>query len=401
MTKRVLFLMSDTGGGHRAAAEAIRDALYQRYGHDAVEVELIDVFRQTLFPLNYMPEFYPWLINHSKSSWGVGYNITNTQRRAKVLSRGMYLTSGHKLRRMVREYPADVVVCVHSVIARPSVSAFQALHERPPFITVVTDLISTHMFWYDPRVERCLVPTQAAYERGLECGLEPDQMRITGLPVHPRFSNFHQSKAEARAELGWLPDVPTILMVSGGQGMGPMFETAQAINALQLKCQLVVVAGSNTLLKERLDTATWNQPTHIYGFMRNMPQLMTAADILVTKAGPATICEAGIAGIPLILSDAIPGQETGNIDYVVENGAGVYAPSPEEVANTVKAWLAEGAAGLAARSDNARRIGRPNAVWDIAEEVWAYAHHPRIRSNRRTLRIDNVRGKREIFPNFN
>ena len=132
----------------------------------------------------------------------------------------------------------------------------------------------------------------------------------------------------------------------------------------------------------------WNQPTHIYGFVNDMPRLMSAADVLVSKAGPATICEACIAGLPMILYDAIPGQETGNVEYVVDNDAGVFAPSPREVADAAQAWLAEGAAGLRQRSENARRIGRPNAVWEIAEEVWEYAHKPPVTTNRRNILKD-------------
>ena len=85
MKKRVLILMSDTGGGHRAAAEAIRDALYWQYGDAAIEAELVDVFREySPVPLKYMPEIYPMWVNHSKSSWGAGYNFSNTQRRARI-----------------------------------------------------------------------------------------------------------------------------------------------------------------------------------------------------------------------------------------------------------------------------------------------------------------------------
>lgn len=376
--KRVLFLMSDTGGGHRAAAEAIRDALHIRYGEQAVSVELVDVFKQARFPLNYMPEFYPWIVNHSKLSWGLSYNLSNTRSRATMLSRSMYLSNAPRLKKMAQEHPADVVVCVHSVVTRPSMQTYLALEQRPPFITVVTDLVSTHMFWYDKHVERCLVPTREAYDRGLECGLTPEQLRVTGLPVHPRFAQGLPDKTAARRELGWDMGLPAVLLVAGGEGMGPLYETARGINDQRLHCQLVIVAGKNKLLKERLENSAWNQPTHIYPFVKDMPRMMAAADILVTKAGPATICEACIAGLPLILSDAIPGQETGNVEFVVQNNAGVFAPSPSAVAEAVGAWLAEGSAGLQRRADNARRIARPNAVWDIAEEVWTYAQQAPI-----------------------
>lgn len=384
MTKRVLFLMSDTGGGHRAAAEAIREALHRRYGADRIAAELVDVFREMRFPANYMPEFYPWIVNKSKTSWGLSYKLSNTHRRATLLSRGMYIANATRLKRMAQRHQADVVVVVHSVIMRPAMQGFRALRTRPPFLTVVTDLVSTHMFWYDRRVQRCFVPTQTAYERGIRCGLTPDQLHISGLPVHPGFLESLTDQGVARAELGWHPTKPTILLIGGGEGMGPLYETARAINAQGLDCQLVVVAGKNKALKQRLDASDWHQPTHIYPFVTNMPQLMMGADVLVTKAGPATITEATIAGLPMILYDAIPGQEEGNVDFVVQNGAGVFAPNPQKVARVTASWLAEGREGLTRRSANARRIARPDAVWQIAEAVWQWAHQDPIVNHRQT-----------------
>lgn len=386
MKKRVLFLMSDTGGGHRAAAEAIRDALILKHGEESVEATLVDVFKASMFPMNYMPEFYPWLVNHSKTSWGLGYKLSNTERRAAMLSRTMYMTNSKRFKRMFQNHPVDVVVSVHSVITRPTLRALiQGFEERPPYLTVVTDLVSTHHFWYDKRTERCFVPTQAAFDKGIEAGLSPEQMRITGLPVDPRFMQKLGDKAQARRELGWDLEKPTILMVAGGDGMGTLYETARAIDEKRLDCQLAIVAGRNKPLKEKLDSTQWNQPTHTYPFVRNMPTLMTAADILVTKAGPATITEAAIAGLPMILSDAIPGQEDGNVTHVVDNQAGAYAPKPQLVADVVAEWLSAGAIGLAKRSENAKRIANPNAVWEIADEVWEWAHTGMIPTQRQSF----------------
>lgn len=389
--KRVLLLMSDTGGGHRAAAEAIRDALLQRH-EGQVTAELVDVFRAySPFPFKYMPEMYPWLINRSKTSWSMGYKLTNSRRSAKLLSRGMYVSMEKGLKRLLQEHPADVIVCVHSVINTPAIQALLRFEKRPPFITVVTDLVSTHMFWYDRRVDRCLVPSQPAFERGLLSGLKPDQMRVTGLPVHPGFAERLVSKAAARKELGWDPDLPAVLMVGGGEGMGPLYKTARAINDRGLKCQLAIIAGRNEALKTKLESDEWKQLTHVYPFVTNMPTLMAASDILVTKAGPATISEACIAGLPLILSDAIPGQETGNVDLVVENDAGVFAPSPEAVAQAVSDWMGEGEAGLKRRSEMALRLAHPDAVWQIVDEVWAAAQQPLIPTNRRAPALAGLR----------
>lgn len=371
MSKRIVFLMSDTGGGHRAAAVAINEALNRHYGDRAdFETEIVDVFRHCAYPLNRQPEWYAWMVRHARWLWSLIYHAGNGKHRAPLFASSMYWQNHKRLKAMAQQHPADVIVSVHSVVTRPAMSAYNALEQTPPMVVVVTDLVSTPVFWYDTRARRCLVPTQTAYERGIKFGMTPDQLRVTGLPVHPEFTDKLMAKADARAQLGWSPDKPVILMMSGGDGMGPLYETARAIDALRLDCQLAIITGKNEKLRHRLSAATWNTPPCIYGFRRDIPRLMAAADILVTKAGPATISEAAIAGLPMIISDKIPGQEAGNVEYVIQNDAGVYAPDPAKVARTVADWLAEGADGLKKRSDNARRIAHPDAVHTIADEIW-------------------------------
>lgn len=382
MTKKVLFIMSDTGGGHRAAAEAIRDAMIEKYGAENIQGELLDVYRQMSYPANKMPDFYPWVINNSQTGWALAYKLTDSPSRARLTSRLTYRLNRTRLRNMVTAHPADVVCCVHSLLGQPSMSAYASYGKRPPWVTVVTDLVTTPFFWYDRRVDRCLVPSQEAYDRGTQCGLRPDQLRVTGLPVHPNFNRRLTDKASARRELGWNPDITTVLMVAGGDGMGPMLETADAIRAKNLNLQIVVICGRNKALKEKIEAAGYPNVLP-YGFVTNMPQFMAAADVLVTKAGPATISEACIAGLPVILSGRIPGQEDGNVRLVVENDAGAFAPAPDLVADTVAQWLSEGKESLEQRANRARKIARPDAVWEIAEEVWQAAHRPPVTIDRR------------------
>lgn len=375
----VLILMSDTGGGHRAAAEAIRDALLQRCGA-TVQVRMVDVFREyTPFPFKYAPEIYPLWIKRGRLAWNVGYRISNRKGQAYLVIRSLGLAIRRGLRRLLlREPQADVIVCVHPMFATPALSILRRQPNRPPFITVVTDLVSTHAFWYDRRVERLLVPTQNAYERGIKLGIRPDQMRVTGLPVHPKFSATLPDKVETRQRLGWEVDLPAILVIGGGDGMGPLYRITRRLNRLTVPLQLVIITGRNEALRERLEAAAWIHPTHIYPFVTNMPELMSAADLLITKAGPATISEACIAGLPMILSDAIPGQESGNVRYIREHQAGIYARGANRVAKAVNRWLAQGPAYLQERAAKARQLAHPDAVWEIADEIWSYAQQPRI-----------------------
>ncbi len=380
MTKRVLFLFSDTGGGHRSAFQAIQDAMTIRYG-DAVEFDAVDVLRELKWPLNKQPELYPLVVNTSKRLWALMYHSFDGKHRARLARQLIYSNNRKNLRRVVRDHPADVVVCTHSVIANPSFRAFLTLDERPAFLTVVTDLVTTPSFWYDPRVDYCFVPTETAYRRGLRLGMSPAQMQITGLPVNPHFINSMTTKAEAREDFGFDMGLPAVLFVAGGEGMGSIYKMVKALDAQPLKVQIVVVCGRNEDLKNKLESRTWTNTRHIFGFVTNhqeMPRLMAACDIIVTKAGPSTISEAAIAGLPMIISDRIPGQETGNVKLVLENDAGVYLPKPEKVVSKIIDWLGEGPEMLEKRSAKARRIARPNAVWEIAEAVWDFANKPNI-----------------------
>jgi 1,2-diacylglycerol 3-beta-galactosyltransferase len=384
VTKRVLFLFSDTGGGHRSAFQAIQDAMQIKYG-DNVEFENVDVFRECKWPLNKQPEMYAKMVTDYKLLWALMYHGFDGKRRTEFARHMIYMNNRNNLRQIVHDHPADVVVCTHSIISNPIFRAYLSFPKRPPFLTVVTDLVTTPLFWYDPRVEQCFVPTKDAYDRGLMLGMSPDQMQITGLPVNPHFIDSITSQAEAREELGFDPDLPAVMMVAGSDGTGTIYETVMALDAQKLNVQIIVITGKNEDLKAKLDAHDWRSPHKIFGFVTNqyeMPRIMVASDIIVTKAGPSTITEAAIAGLPMIISDSIPGQEAGNVKLVVENGAGIYAPKPEEVAGTVALWLSEGEDRLAERAENAKRIAYPNAVWDVAESVWDWAHTPTILTSR-------------------
>ena len=355
-----------------------------RYG-DAVEFDAVDVLREFRWPLNKQPELYPRVVNTSKLLWALVYHSFDGKRRTRLARQFIYRNNRQALRRLVAEHPADVVVCTHSVVGNPTFRAFLTLEQRPPFLTVVTDLVTTPSFWYDPRVDHCFVPTETAYRRGLRLGMSPSQMQITGLPVNPHFINSMTTKEAARQEFGFDPELPAVLAVAGGEGMGRIFKLVKALDAQRLDAQLVVICGRNEDLKAKLENRQWNNRHHIFGFVSNhqeMPRIMAASDIIVTKAGPSTISEAAIAGLPMIISERIPGQETGNVRLVTENKAGVYLPKPEQVAERIAEWLQEGPEKLQERAANARRIARPEAVWEIADAVWDWANRPKFARSR-------------------
>lgn len=367
--KRILLLFSDTGGGHRSAAEAIREALHAKC-HGEVVTEMVDLFKDyTPYPFNRMPAWYPIMIRRGSRAWGAGFAISNGARRSRLMSTMAYPWVRPACRRLAREHPADLVINVHPLFIGPVLRALGK--DRPPFINVVTDLVSAHAWWYHPRVDFCFVPTEPARQLGLRYGLPEEKIRVAGLPVAARFCTPPGDKRALRTKLGWGVDGPIVLVVGGGEGMGPLYEITSRIHATGARCQVVVVAGRNEKLRQRLLATPWRSPVHVYGFTREMPDFMRAADILVTKAGPGTISEALNAGLPMILSGRIPGQEDGNVRYVVAEGAGVWAPGPERVAEAVDHWLSN-PGWMARAAAHARRLARPNAAREIAESAWGW-----------------------------
>ena len=157
--------------------------------------------------------------------------------------------------------------------------------------------------------------------------------------------------------------------------MGPIYETARAIERQTGEFGLAVVAGRNERLKKKLERVDWKVPTKVYGFERRMPMMMQAATLLVTKAGPGTITEALNAGLPMVLYSRIPGQEEGNVDYVSEKAVGVWAPGPQATAAAVRRWLND-KEGLEEAAETCRRIARPRAAVEIAETLIANLDQP-------------------------
>ncbi|HRQ31609.1 MAG TPA: glycosyltransferase, partial [Anaerolineales bacterium] len=240
--------------------------------------------------------------------------------------------------------------------------------DRPPFINVVTDMVTTHALWYDKRADLILVPTEQARDNAIRFNMPPEKVRVVGLPVADKYCKPIGRKSTLRKKLGWVLDKPIVLLVGGGEGMGPLAKTARAIDASGLDVGLVIVCGRNQRLKASLESETWENPTYIYGFTHDMPDFMRASNFIVTKAGPGTIAEALNAELPIILYSKLPGQEDGNVTFVEEEGAGVWAPKPQDVVRALTRWIMRPAEKNKV-IENCRRAGRPEAARTIARII--------------------------------
>jgi 1,2-diacylglycerol 3-beta-galactosyltransferase len=358
----VTFLFSDTGGGHRAASEAIIEAMESEFG-DTVSTQMVDFLKDYApEPFNHLPEVYPDVVRVPEL-WGAVFDISDGRPQARVVTSAFWPYVRNAARKLVRDHHSELIVSVHPLA---NSFALRALGKnRPPFVTVVTDMVTTHALWFDRRADQILVPTEMARQRALEYNMPPEIVRVVGQPVSQRCSAPMGDKHVLREKLGWPQDKLIVLLVGGGEGMGPLAETARAIDASGLDVGQVIVAGRNARLEAELRELNWENPTYIYGFTRDMPDFMRAADFMVTKAGPGTIAEALIASLPIVLYAKLPGQEDGNVTFVETEGAGIWAPEPLLVVRALTRWICRPQERQKV-IDNCQRVARPDAARQIA-----------------------------------
>ena len=358
----ITFLFSDTGGGHRAASEAIIESLHNEFG-EGVVTEMVDFLKDYApEPFNHLPEIYPDLVR-APELWGAMFDISDGRPQARFVTSTFWPLVRRAAHRLVRDHHSELLVCVHPVANSFVLKALGKNH--PPFVTVVTDLVSTHALWFDRRADLILVPTEMARQNAIQYTMLPEKVRVVGQPVSQRCSAPVGDKSLVRERLGWSQSKKIVLLVGGGEGMGPLAETARAIDESGLDVCLVVVTGRNSKLEAELKEQTWENPTFIYGFSRDMPDFMRASDVIVTKAGPGTIAEALNAELPIILYAKLPGQEDGNVDFVVSEQVGVWAPEPLAVVRTLTRWICRPDEREKVVS-NCRRVARPDASRQIA-----------------------------------
>ncbi len=374
---RFLLLHSRTGGGHLRVARTVAEALQERYGQK-VRVTLVDVLTDYApWPLSGAPYWYPKALWGGGRMYGLGFHLLNGRRRIHTICDLLWPVVYPRALRLFREYPADLIVTFHPVPVYTLSRALEWAGFSVPFVAVGTDLVVMHAAWVAPNVRRYLVATEQAREQLIRQGVEPERIEVTGLPISPVFRRVAaEDRAEVRRRLGLDPQRQTVLLMGGGVGFEPLERVARAVAAAVPTAQLVIIAGQNEWLRQRLSALSWPAPVRIEGFVENIHEWMRAADVLVTKAGPTTIAEALTVGVPIVLWGAIPAQETPNVHLVVRAGAGVWAPGPQRAAAAVVHYLTHPVA-LQAAADDARRIASPEAARRMADILWSIAsHHP-------------------------
>ncbi|MDB5067753.1 MAG: hypothetical protein JWM18_4187 [Chloroflexi bacterium] len=365
--RTVLLLLADTGGGHRASAQAVARELVRL--PDAPAPHLLDPFVHAApRPVGWTVGLYSPLIRHLPPLWGALFHASNSRPAVAALRATVLRLLEPGLTELVDALSPTAVVSFHPLVNH---AAARVLRGRPgppiPLITVITDLVDVHSAWICDDIDAIVTPSAAALNRIRAAGIDADRCFDLGMPVDESFTVRPPTaveRRELRRRLGLDPARRTVLLTGGGEGSGGLLRRARALCAAGLDLQLVVICGRNAGVRERLLGLEPRPPTrlHVEGFVPNMAEWLRASDLLVSKAGPATITEALCAGVPLLITSHLPGQERGNVDLVVTVGAGRHVPGDAALVDAVAELVRPESTGLLAMRDALAGIARPHAA---------------------------------------
>ena len=387
---RVLIATVTAGGGHLAAAAALEEAWRALRPDDAVErVDLIKFFS----PLHRKAytDGYVKLVERAPELWGMLFGKTDNPgmvRRLSKLRRAFPSASRKKFTNHLKQFRPDAVLCTHfapletlgllktsegGVTRRPDLiekmgarTTRSSENWKHPFVVSVVTDFEAHALWMDTCVDLYCVAAEETKARLVARGAPAENVVATGIPIAAKFSSKPDARA-VRKTLGLRDDLPVLLVLSGGFGMGPVAEILAELDKVPQPFQTVVVTGRNEELRRELATQTRQHPTHVLGFASNMHELMAVAGLIITKPGGLTSSEALALGKPLFILNPIPGQEAANSDFLLERGAAAKVNRVEDLPFRIEQLLGSKKLGEMAKA--AKALGRPQSAPAVCREV--------------------------------
>lgn len=373
MKRKILILTADAGFGHRSTANAIAKAFELNYG-DSAEVTIVNPLDDPKAPsfLRSAESDYDKLAREWPQFYKLGYKMSDMAMTTSATEISYVILIYDIIAKLMRQYEPDVVVVTFPTYQYPLAAYRRLTGDTTPMAAIVTDLVSLQRMWFSQAADLCLVPTQIAADLALERGLDPESIHVTGLPVNPLLAEAPDSKRAAREALGWDPDKFTVLAV-GSKRVERLDTFVDLLNHTGFDLQIVAVAGGSDELYGKFEAIDWHVAAHTYNFVKNMPDMLHAADCVMTKAGGLIVTESLACGLPMFLIQVIPGQETGNAELITLEGAGDLTLEPMELLWAMAHWQADGQRVFKERQANARRLGKPEAAFAAADLIWELA----------------------------
>lgn len=367
---RIVILHASAGHGHAKAGAAIKEGLIV-CGVPEKEILLLDALDET-------PAWFRWFytssyfysVKYASRMWGMAFDLTD---REKLYQNFLYPLRGllnssvgqGLIRRMMAEKP-EVILFTHFMAPEVLGRAKQKDLIRSKLITVVTDFMP-HRFWINPGTDHYWVMSEEGKQSLENRGVPGQSITTGGIPISPLFRP-NGKREEFRKKEGLDGKQFTILITSGSFGLGPTAEILEVMKEFGKSLQILVVCGKNETLYRNLEKRQYPFHLRLYGFVSHMDQLMEASDLLIAKPGGITTCESLAKGIPMVVLEPIPGQETGNARLLQERNAAFFLHKPEDIRVILKGIL-DYPEVLGEKKRSIERLAKPDAAIDIARFV--------------------------------
>ncbi|OGX43731.1 MAG: hypothetical protein A3F87_00340 [Omnitrophica WOR_2 bacterium RIFCSPLOWO2_12_FULL_51_24] len=365
--KRVLLLYISVNSGHQKAALAIEKAL--NLLDPEVEILNVNSFNYTN-PLveKVINRTYLGVIKNRPEVWEYLYDNPKVFRSLGKLRDLIHRFNSGKLKTLLDEFKPDVIACTQAFPCGMIADYKVSFGLNAPLIGVLTDCYP-HSYWFFDSVDYYVVNSETATNKLAEHGIPREKIKVYGIPIDPKFANDVDTDAVSE-KLGLDTKKPTVLIMGGGQGLGPIAELVNELNRTSRTQQMIVIAGSNNRLFDWLERRkrSLRIKTAVYGFTSEVDELMSVSTLIVTKPGGLTISEALSKRLPIIILNPIPGQEAKNTEYLLSEGAAVKADSAADAALLTDMLLGH-RSKLEQMRGNAQRIAKPRSSVDIAKLI--------------------------------
>jgi len=366
-TKNILLLYITEVSGHHSASLAIEKSL--KLLNPGINVRNINAFRFTN-PISekIVNRIYTTIIKHTPKVWDYVYDNPSVKKNLERMKKVIHTWNSPKLKKLFDEFKPDVVVCTQAYPCG-MVADFKKTHgSKVPLVGVLTDYVP-HSYWLYDTVDYYITPSEEVSQRLAKKGVPAQKIKPLGIPFNPHF-NDPVDPAEVRRKLGFTPGMRTILIMGGGQGLGPVKTIVQSLEKVPYELQEIIVTGTNKKLFRSLKRKIKHAKKKIVllGYAHNVNELMSVSDLIITKPGGITTSEALSKKLPMLIIKPIPGQEENNTVFLTQQRAALKVDRPAQIDSAVKDLFAH-PEKLKELANSCARIAKSASGMDIARFI--------------------------------
>jgi UDP-N-acetylglucosamine:LPS N-acetylglucosamine transferase len=390
---KILIISSDTGGGHRSAAAAIVAGIESFVKGESYAIRVVRAVEESAAIAARLVRLYNWLLRN-KQHWMKYYywalNLIRPETREFFHSRSIVYVRG-----LFERWCPHIVVSVHPLTQHIFARVLKELNlaDRIPLVTVVTDpYYGFWKGWACDDVTLYLVASGEARQQLIDYGIAPERIKISGMPVHPKFDFPGELAAQAaRTALGLDAEKFTVFLNAGWEGGGNVPEIFRELVRGELDVQAIFLAGKNEALKNDAEAvaAEARFPVKVIGYSDEVEKLMHAANVMISKLGGLSTFEALNCRVPIIAdvtTRPMP-QEAGTVNLIVKGGAAVLLQHASDIVPVVRRMIDDSKHYAALRAATIT-IAIPNATRRIVEEIAALLPPPALANETSSAEID-------------